>query len=78
MDDKKPQSALTDNQYGFRKGKSICDALLRVRAVVQQAVGEGGVAIAVSLDIANAFNSIPWPKIREALREKTSHRTSGG
>ncbi|CAK1602210.1 unnamed protein product [Parnassius mnemosyne] len=28
----------------------------------------GGVVLAVSLDIANAFNSIPWSCIREALR----------
>ncbi|CAK1599205.1 unnamed protein product [Parnassius mnemosyne] len=28
----------------------------------------GGVVLAVSLDIANAFNSMPWSCIREALR----------
>jgi hypothetical protein len=27
-----------------------------------------GVALEISLDITNAFNSIPWSKIMEALR----------
>ncbi|CAL1680988.1 unnamed protein product [Lasius platythorax] len=27
----------------------------------------GGWAVAVSLDIRNAFNSLPWPRIRETL-----------
>lgn len=67
---KNPYAALTENQYGFRKDKSTCDALVKVRSEIQRVVEEGGVAIAVSLDIANAFNSLPWPKIREALRDK--------
>jgi uncharacterized protein (DUF433 family) len=27
----------------------------------------GGVALAVSLDIVNAFNSLPWDSIKEAI-----------
>lgn len=67
---KYPQAALSDNQYGFRKRKSTCVALTRVKAEVQRAVGNGGVVIAVSLNISNAFNSLPWPKIHKALRDK--------
>lgn len=33
----------------------------------QNVSGGGGVALAVSLDIANAFNSFPWLKIKRAL-----------
>jgi hypothetical protein len=29
---------------------------------------EEGVALAVSLDIINAFNSLPWDRIGEAIR----------
>lgn len=53
------RAALFENQYGFRRGKSTCDALFRIRAEIQRAVGKGGVAIAVSIDIASAFNSLP-------------------
>lgn len=58
---------LSKDQYGFREGKSTIDAILRVKAFAQKAVTRGGVAIAVSLDIANAFNTLPWECIREAL-----------
>ncbi|KMQ83439.1 reverse transcriptase [Lasius niger] len=61
---------LSANQFGFRKQRSTCDALSRVKAITSCAVGEGGVAIAVALDIENAFNSLPWHSIRTALAEK--------
>ena len=38
--------------------------------IVHDAVRDGGVVLAVSFDIANAFNSLPWPVIRRALVEK--------
>ncbi|KAJ0175991.1 hypothetical protein K1T71_008165 [Dendrolimus kikuchii] len=43
---------LADNQFGL----------------AEEAVSRGEVLLAVSLDIANAFNSLPWPCIMEALR----------
>ncbi|KAG7294989.1 hypothetical protein JYU34_022609 [Plutella xylostella] len=58
---------LSDSQYGFRIARSTVDAILRVRSLSEQAVNQGGVALAISLDIVNAFNSIPWGTIREAL-----------
>ncbi|XP_060822332.1 uncharacterized protein LOC132910580 [Bombus pascuorum] len=57
-----------DNQFGFRRGRSTIDAIRRLREGVERVVAREGIAIAVSLDITNAFNSIPWSKIREALR----------
>ncbi|PZC76339.1 hypothetical protein B5X24_HaOG204786 [Helicoverpa armigera] len=60
---------LADHQFGFRKGRSTVDAIMRVRALTTgDAVSRGGVVLAVSLDIANAFNTLPWSCIREALR----------
>ncbi|XP_025261901.1 uncharacterized protein LOC112637121 [Camponotus floridanus] len=58
---------LADCQYGFREGRSTVDAIQRVRAFSDKAVSRGGVAMAVSLDIANAFNTLPWECIGRAL-----------
>lgn len=59
---------LSDYQFGFRAGRSTIDAIRLVRARSEEAVASGGVLLAVSLDIANAFNSLPWACVREALK----------
>ncbi|KAA5655372.1 hypothetical protein F3G60_34635, partial [Pseudomonas aeruginosa] len=56
------------NQSRFRRGRSTMDAVLRVRHLSDRACSEGGVLLAVSIDIANAFNTIPWGTIVESLR----------
>lgn len=44
------------------------DAIGYLRETVRDDVGAGGgVVLAVAFDIANAFNSLPWPAIRESL-----------
>nr|XP_033188906.1 uncharacterized protein LOC117156201 [Bombus vancouverensis nearcticus] len=57
-----------DSQYGFRRGRSTVDAVKRLRTMAEDKVAREGVAVAVSLDVTNAFNSIPWARIVEALR----------
>jgi hypothetical protein len=57
-----------DSQYGFRRGRSTVDAVKRVRSMAEDMVSRYGTAVAVSLDVSNAFNSIPWARIMEALR----------
>lgn len=57
-------------QFGFRDGKSTCDALSLVKQVIKTERDAGGCTIAVSIDIKNAFNFIPWNRIRMALLEK--------
>lgn len=59
---------LSEKQYGFRAGRSTIDAILKVRSVSDAVVREGGVSLAVSLDIANAFNTLPWSRVGEALQ----------
>ena len=59
---------LSDAQFGFRRGRSTVDALALLRGQVQEAVESGGGVLAVSFDIANAFNSVPHSTILEALR----------
>jgi len=59
---------LHPHQFGFRRSRSTTDAILRVRAFMEAAVQEGRVNIAVSLDISNAFNTLPWDRIGRALQ----------
>lgn len=68
--DENPDSQLSDYQFGFRKNRSTCDALMLVKSTIEETWQEGGVAIGVSIDIQNAFNSLPWEVIRNALRRK--------
>lgn len=68
--DNNPESALAVNQFGFRRGRSTVDAPMEVKKFVNFALRNDALAIAVSLDIANAFNSLQWSDIRRALREK--------
>jgi hypothetical protein len=50
---------LQEGQYGFRRGRSTIDAIVRVRSLVEEAERLGCVALVVSLNIVNAFNSLP-------------------
>jgi hypothetical protein len=43
------------------------DAVKRVRATMDAMISWKGVALAVFLDVTNAFNIIPWGWIVEAL-----------
>ncbi|KAG5327721.1 PO11 protein, partial [Pseudoatta argentina] len=58
---------VADGQYGFRQYRSTIDAIWDLRERVDEGLRDGGVVVAVSLDIANAFNFLPWPVIGEAL-----------
>jgi hypothetical protein len=44
------------------------DAVNLVRSMAEDMVSRYRMAVAVSLDVSNAFNSIPWARIMEALR----------
>lgn len=59
---------LSEHQHGFRRQRSCMDALGALRAFVEGAEERGEGVVAVSLDIANAFGSLPYPVIVEALR----------
>lgn len=62
--------SLSSEQYGFRQGRFTIDAIISLKNLKEELTREGGIALAVSLDVANAFNSIPWSAIAGALREK--------
>jgi hypothetical protein len=57
-----------NSQYGFRQGRSTTYAVKHARRSAQEMVTRQWVALAVSLDITNAFNMIPWYRIIDALR----------
>lgn len=57
----------SSRQFGFCRGKSTCDAVAALEEIVSRSLSRRGVCVAVSLDIRNAFNSLPWPVIRDAL-----------
>ena len=58
---------LSDRQFGFRRQRSTVDAILLVRSLSRRAAEGGGVSVAVSLDIANVFNTVSWAAIERAL-----------
>jgi hypothetical protein len=57
-----------DGQHEFRQGRSTIDAITHARKATQEMVSGQRVAMAISLDISNVFNTIPWYRIVEALR----------
>ena len=63
------KGGLSQHQYGFRQGRSTADASIMLRETAQQAMNGYNMCVAVSLDIKNAFNSISWGNVMEALRE---------
>jgi hypothetical protein len=58
---------ISERQFGFREGRSTIDAVGALRDFADIAEGRGEGVIAVSLDISNAFGSLPYEVIREAL-----------
>lgn len=58
---------LSGQQYGFRPGRSTVDALRKVFEFGRAAKAESKYAVLIALDVKNAFNSAPWPKIDQAL-----------
>lgn len=65
-----PEAELAETQFGFVEGKSTCDALMTVVSSAREAIDGGRFMVAVGLDIANAFNSLPWPIINGALAKR--------
>lgn len=59
---------LADEQYGFRQRRSTNNALEEVRRIVNERLEEEGVACTISVNIKNAFNTIPWDCIEEGLK----------
>ncbi|XP_039761416.1 uncharacterized protein LOC120634709, partial [Pararge aegeria] len=59
---------LSEHQYGFRVGKSTIDAVGALKSFCEGAQKESDGVLAVSLDIANAFGTLPYSVVEEALQ----------
>lgn len=64
------EGIISPNQHGFRKNHSTVDALLQVTSIIEKESKNGNITVAVSVDVENAFNSLPWKKIKEALYDR--------
>jgi hypothetical protein len=61
------RGVLSDNQFGFRKGRGTTEAIDRAVGNLKRARAESKHAVLVALDIKNAFNSAWYPKILQLL-----------
>uniref|UniRef100_A0A2S2NYY3 Reverse transcriptase domain-containing protein n=1 Tax=Schizaphis graminum TaxID=13262 RepID=A0A2S2NYY3_SCHGA len=61
----------SENQYGFRRGRSTVDALARLQSIIKNAKGRTSATNKyvgmLTLDVKNAFNSASWESILGAL-----------
>lgn len=65
---------LSENQFGFRKGRQTADAVGTVIRLAEQANSytwkHRRICAVVMLDVRNAFNCASWKQICEALRKR--------
>jgi hypothetical protein len=65
------KGGLSDRQFGFREGMSTMDAIDDVLGFAQVAQsgswGRKDMCALITLDVENAFNTVPWEGIVEAL-----------
>jgi hypothetical protein len=65
----KESKNLHKNQFGFLEGRSIVDAIIKTKNIVMENLIKRRSIIIVSFDIKNAFNSLKWPMIQNAILE---------
>lgn len=73
-DELKKNGDLSDKQYGFREGRQTVDAIMRVVSHAREAGNYScrnrRFFAVITLDVRNAFNSVPWQVILDATRKK--------
>jgi len=68
MDEIDLRSPISDNQFGFRRGRSTEDALQTAVSYVQESVES--MVLGIFIDIAGAFDNVWWPYVLLKLKEK--------
>lgn len=63
------KNIIADNQHGYRAKRSTITALKKVQEARELARKKEICCIMVTIDVANAFNSVPWKGIIAALRK---------
>ncbi|XP_074036343.1 uncharacterized protein [Leptinotarsa decemlineata] len=61
---------LSEQQFGFRKGRQTVDAVNVVLRIANDASVNGNICATITLDVKNAFNSASWQLILETLRSR--------
>lgn len=65
---------LSEQQYGFREGRSTINALESVKATAEEArqgpYSSRQLCVLITVDVENAFNSAPWEGILKELRDR--------
>lgn len=69
-DEMERHGGFSSQQYGFRKGKSTIDAINDVMEIASTAKRKLEFCAIITLDVRNAFNTVKWNAVLEALREK--------
>lgn len=68
------KGCLSDDQYGFRKGRSTLSALRRVldraEEEARKTLKTRGFCLVILLDVRNAFNTMNWGVIARCMEEK--------
>lgn len=61
-------------QFGFRKGKNTCDAILRIKKIYEHHTKNNNtqrrLLLLLNLDIKNAFNTVSWKDIIETMYKR--------
>lgn len=68
--DKDRNAKLSDFQFGFREGKCTIDALNLAKEFIDTACAKKKFTVAISIDIRNAFNTLPWKSIFTQMERK--------
>ena len=62
-------SFLNNNQYGFTTQRSIIDAAMAVKYIIDEGLKAGEVVILVCLDIRTGFDTAWWTNILKSLQD---------
>lgn len=68
--DLKLETALSPKQYGFTKWCSTEAAILKLVTKIESALKIGNYSLGIFLDIAGAFDNIPFVAIKRALEKQ--------
>lgn len=67
------EEGISEQQYGFRKGKSTTHALEKIMKIADEAnsgnIRTRDLCVMVTVDVQNAFNTAPWPGIVSAAKD---------
>lgn len=62
-------SLIHSSQFGFSKGLNTDDAILSIITPIQRSLAEGKVALAMSMDVAKAFDTVPHKLLIAKLKK---------